>query len=161
MGLPSTDDHGRVASRWALRSTDGGAPNQSRLISQGHNKARPGIIRTRKPMFSSPWRKNQLLNAKNADQDRNHHARRDIGPQAIDDGTNKRQRTIQHLADQPSARTLVRLKRRHHRIAYWLLQHTTVTQSESLISQQAVERLHRQWQPRSDDAGVVCGRSTT
>ena len=60
------------------------------------------------------------MNAKNADQGRNHHACGDIGPQAIDDGTNKRQRTIKHLADQPSARTLVRLKRRHHGIHHTL-----------------------------------------
>ena len=78
------------------------------------------------------------MNAKDADQNRNNQARGGIGPQAINDGTNKRQGTIKHLADQTYSRRLEMLKRRHHCMTYRLLHHTTVTQSDSLISQQAV-----------------------
>ena len=66
------------------------------------------------------------MNAKDADQNRNHQARGGIAPQAINDGTNKRQGTIKHLADQTYSRRLEMLKRRHHRI-----DHTLKHQSKS------------------------------
>ena len=49
--------YGKGAGKWTLKAAREkweSMPNQSRLISRGHNKARPGIIRTRKPMFLQP-----------------------------------------------------------------------------------------------------------